>query len=148
MLDPRLKMLAVACLPALPTALTALVCPVSKTAGATVKARPPPWVFGLIWPLLFLGLGVALWRLQRKWPVLLVSLLLALWPLASSERCGRSPRLACWALLPCVAATLLALALAAPEADAPSLAALSALLAWLLFAQVLAALEAQAAPPP
>lgn len=35
------------------------MCPVGKTSGALVPFRPPPLVFGVVWPVLYLLLGYA-----------------------------------------------------------------------------------------
>lgn len=45
--------------------LTSYKCHIGKSSGKTVKARPPPWVFGIVWPVLYLLLGYS-WVLLRK----------------------------------------------------------------------------------
>ena len=37
--------------------LTGLIFNVGKSAGSSVKSRPPPIVFGIIWPILYLLIG-------------------------------------------------------------------------------------------
>lgn len=137
-------MLLVVLTPMLPSLAASALCPMSDEAGDLVAARPPPRAFAVVWPLLFLGLGVALWRMERKTPVLFLAVLLAAWQTLYSTRCGHNKRAACWLLPLCVAATLFALFCAACQQDCVSGAALSALLAWLLFAQNLAVVELQA----
>lgn len=34
-------------------------CSPSKSAGSLVKFRPPAWVFGVVWPILYLLIGLA-----------------------------------------------------------------------------------------
>jgi tryptophan-rich sensory protein len=142
-MSEALKTLAIICLPALPTVLAMPFCPVSKGAGDVVKARPPPWVFGTVWPLLFLGMGVSLLRLDCKWPIMVTAVILALWQIVYSPRCGGNKTLACWILLLCTAAAIAALSFAVCESDAVSIACLSALVGWLIFAQLLNVLEVQ-----
>jgi len=138
-----LKLAAIACVPALPTLVTMQLCPVDKKAGAIVKVRPPPTVFGVVWPLLFAGLGVAFYRLECKWPILILSVLLAMWQVLYSSKCGGDKKKACWCLLACSFLGLVALSFAACERDGVSVVALSALLAWLLFAQQMNVIEVQ-----
>jgi len=138
-----LKIAAVACIPAIPTLVVMTTCPVSKTAGDVVKVRPPPAAFGVIWPLLFLGLGVAFYRLECKWPILVLAVMLAIWQVLYSDKCGGDKKRACWSLLLCVFLGLVALAFAACEHDATSIICLSALLAWLMFAQQMNVVEVQ-----
>lgn len=45
--------------------LTSYKCHIGKSAGKTVKASPPPWVFGIVWPVLYLLIGYS-WVLLRK----------------------------------------------------------------------------------
>lgn len=35
----------------------AMRCKVGRDAGKRVKARPPAWVFGVVWPILYLLIG-------------------------------------------------------------------------------------------
>ena len=46
-------------LPMLSGYTMAMFCKPSKNAGSIVKFRPPAWVFGIIWPILYILLGVA-----------------------------------------------------------------------------------------
>lgn len=138
-----MKLVLLLCAPALPTLLASAGCPLTSEAGRVVRARPPPGAFALIWPLLFVGLGLSLCRLECKWPVIFVSLCLGLWQLVYSPRCGADPRRASWSLALCVFAALLALAMATREGEVTSMVSLAALVAWLLFAQQLNILEVQ-----
>lgn len=55
-------------------------CGPSKTAGASVKFRPPAWVFGIVWPILYILIGLT-WikskHLSFRFVILLI--LLNLW---------------------------------------------------------------------
>ena len=42
------------------------ICSVGKDAGKNVKFRPPAWFFGVIWPILFLLLGISLMLSMRR----------------------------------------------------------------------------------
>ena len=33
------------------------ICPMTKNAGANINARPPAYIFGIIWPILYILLG-------------------------------------------------------------------------------------------
>ena len=38
---------------------TAGICRTTSSAGATVKFRPPPWVFSVVWTVLYLFIGLS-----------------------------------------------------------------------------------------
>jgi len=65
---------------------SALICKVNKDSGKIVKFRPPPIVFSIVWPILYLLLGIS-WFLARKQPnsilvdamYLSLNLILCLW---------------------------------------------------------------------
>tara|TARA_B100001093_G_scaffold520056_1_gene612332 strand:+ start:2165 stop:2575 length:411 start_codon:yes stop_codon:yes gene_type:complete len=56
------------------------VCSPSKNAGMSVKFRPPAFVFGIVWPILYLLLGVA-WVKSKQYSLYYITLicLLNLW---------------------------------------------------------------------
>jgi tryptophan-rich sensory protein len=64
----------------------ALFCGVNKDSGKIVKFRPPPIVFSIVWPILYLLLGIS-WLLARNQPnsifvdaiYLSLNLILCLW---------------------------------------------------------------------
>lgn len=39
--------------------ITSYFCPIGKMAGITVNARPPPFVFMIIWPILYILTGLS-----------------------------------------------------------------------------------------
>jgi benzodiazapine receptor len=62
---------------------SALFCGVNKDSGKIVKFRPPPIVFSIVWPILYLLLGIS-WFLARKQLIvdimyLSLNLILCLW---------------------------------------------------------------------
>jgi len=130
-------------LPLAISTICTLVCPMSKDAGDAVKVRPPPVVFSVIWPILFLGLGFALLRAEHKWPIVLLAGLLPIWQLTYAKTCADKKKEAAWLLIVCIAVGLIALAFASAHHDHVSILALAALVAWMIFAQQMSTLELQ-----
>jgi benzodiazapine receptor len=52
-------------IPGLAITGTSLLCPNLKSSAANVPFRPPSWVFGVVWPLLYFTTGYA-WRLSKE----------------------------------------------------------------------------------
>ena len=52
-------------LPILTGYLASALCPIGKSSGSKIKSRPPSWVFGIIWPLLYIFLGLT-WIILRS----------------------------------------------------------------------------------
>lgn len=52
-------------LPALAITGVSLVCPNLKNSGKDVPLRPPGWVFGVVWPILYATTGYA-WYLSKN----------------------------------------------------------------------------------
>mgnify|MGYP001199147676 FL=1 len=44
--------------------LLSALCPMTKNDGADINARPPAYVFGIVWPILYLLLGYSWVMLQ------------------------------------------------------------------------------------
>lgn len=44
-------------LPTLLGSLTSMICPMAKTDGSKLVQRPPAYVFGIVWPLLYALIG-------------------------------------------------------------------------------------------
>ena len=60
------------------------LCPVSKNAGKSVPFRPPSYVFAIVWPILFLCLGISMmiaFRNNKKlfWLYILTTILIVSW---------------------------------------------------------------------
>jgi tryptophan-rich sensory protein len=34
------------------------ICPIGNNSGLSIKARPPGYIFGIVWPVLFITLGI------------------------------------------------------------------------------------------
>jgi benzodiazapine receptor len=65
---------------------TSALCPNLPSAGEAVPFRPPPWVFGVVWPILYYTTGYA-WELSRlDVPFSLVIGLCCLWLLVYACR--------------------------------------------------------------
>ena len=55
--------------------LTKFICPIDKNAGKLLKFRPPSWVFGVVWPILFIFLGISfMFNMRRNNSLLTFSL--------------------------------------------------------------------------
>lgn len=52
-------------LPAVTGYIASFNCKIGKDAGSKIPARPPSWVFGVVWPLLYAFLGLV-WVILRK----------------------------------------------------------------------------------
>ena len=52
-------------------------CGPSKSAGSSVKFRPPAWVFGVVWPILYFLIGLA-WIRSKHLTVSFIALLILL----------------------------------------------------------------------
>ena len=51
-------------LPMLMSFITSYFCPTKRGSGSLVQSRPPPFVFGVVWPTLYLMIGYS-WFLTR-----------------------------------------------------------------------------------
>ena len=46
--------------------LTTFFCPMQKNTGSKVKFRPPAYIFKIVWPILYLLIGLA-WVYSKKY---------------------------------------------------------------------------------
>ena len=99
-------------IPALVGYGTQAFCKVGKDAGADVKFRPPSWVFGLVWAVLFALFGLS-WAVASRrgysFPMTMIlygltTLLLALWIVTYG--CAKNKKVASWILVATSAAAL------------------------------------------
>jgi tryptophan-rich sensory protein len=102
------------CLPAGIGFLTGALCPL-RNAGSSIPARPPGYVFGIMWTLLYILVGLA-WiyasRIHWMYDVafLALSLLLASWTVVYG--CGNGKKAALYILLlNLLAATMITISL-------------------------------------
>lgn len=123
-------------MPALISYAVQSLCPLGPSVGQNVKFRPPPWVFGVVWPVLYLLLGYS-WsremRLSRNTALsatLYISTALALAGWIYVYGCRQEVAGASWVLLLSIATTLACFG----QGDSVSRLCLSPLLAWLIFA--------------
>ena len=78
-----------------------MVCSVGKDSGVSVPQRPPPYVFAIAWPILYLLIGYSLKETSDKLTITLFGLqisLLTLWPIVFSPACLNNVRLALYIL--------------------------------------------------
>ena len=85
-------------------------CPMTKEAGKNINARPPAYVFGIVWPILYLLLGYSWVMLHEKKHsntdmIYALNLILgALWIFTYS--CNKNKKIALFILLAMVLASL------------------------------------------
>jgi len=117
-------------------------CTIGKDAGSNVKFRPPSWFFGVIWPILFILLGIS-WIYsvrENKWNYLTYSLLVAtlgLWIVIYG--CVKSKKAGVWILICCICLGIMALCMG----NLTSRLCLAPLIAWALLATLMNAAEVQ-----
>jgi len=61
-----------------------MICPVSKNAGNEVPFRPPSYVFAIVWPILFILLGISMmlaFRMNTKlfWLYFITTVVIVSW---------------------------------------------------------------------
>lgn len=113
-------------------------CPMSSLSGSRVPFRPPPFVFGVVWPILYGMLGYSSYLSARD-PVRLsihvaLSLMLAAWVVLDS--CMGRVKEGVWLLLASV--LVCCYAIAADEGRQTAMLLLP-LAAWLSFATLMSA---------
>ena len=132
-------------LPAIICYTVTVFCKIGKTAGSNVKFRPPPQVFGIIWPILFVLFGLS-WAIAMRncnnkilcfSTYMLVTISLALWIYIYG--CKKSSKGAAWVLILSIAASLMCFA----QGNNISKILLAPLIAWCVFAQLMNTTEVQ-----
>jgi len=117
--------------------LVSAACPMDGSQGAELPQRPPAFVFGIVWPILYLCTGYAWVSVRRRasWHNALMYLLvflLTLWPLTFS--CLGYEKAAIFVLALIIATTVGVMAL---HESRSAVVALVPLLAWCLVAFLL-----------
>ena len=122
---------------------TAMFCNVGSQSGSNVSFRPPPVVFSIVWPVLYIMLGVS-WYFARKsnelWSdIFYISLimLLNLWIVLYS--CQGDKKNAIYVLVLSIVFGLLCYTVA----DFTAKLLIVPLIGWLLFATILNIFEVQ-----
>ena len=122
--------------------LASAVCGMSKDSGSSVKFRPPGWVFGIMWPILYLLLGIAWVASSRKnslnsIPYAVLTALLVGWILTYS--CAENVNNGVFVILAAVMCALVCFSLG-PKI---SKICIAPLIGWLIFAMMMNAVEVQ-----
>ena len=122
---------------------TAMFCKVKNNSGLVVSIRPSPIVFSIVWPLLYLMLGLS-WYYSRKNKTLLSDIfygilvfLLSFWIIIYS--CKNKKIFAVYILILSIIFSLLAYTVG----DLTSKLLIVPLIGWLLFATLLNVFEVQ-----
>jgi len=135
-------------LPAIVGYSSSAACKIGKDAGKNLAIRPPSVVFGVMWPILYLLLGVSwlvAWKNveNNKQHLILVhvfysilTLLLATWTIVYG--CGKDKKKAIYVILASIAAGVVAYTV---TRDVVSKLLIVPLLVWLLFALLLNCFE-------
>ena len=125
---------------------TGMICRTKSSAGSSVKFRPPPWVFSVIWTLLYLMIGLS-WVLslragqsQLVTNVLYISLIviLSLWLVLYS--CMNQKK---WSLAMMVLALIVTLVTYTMVPSIVAKGLLVPLFIWLLYALLISVFEVQ-----
>ena len=112
---------------------TSAICPMTSNDGNDIKFRPPAWVFGIAWTLLYIMLGFSWYYAQKEYKYynylyILLNLLLCSWLVVYS--CQNSAKNAVFVLLASIITALLCF-----TSDVRSSQMLIApLIGWLIFA--------------
>ena len=113
-------------------------CSPGKKSGANIKFRPPAWLFGIVWPILYILIGLA-W-VNSKEQILYFSaliFLLCLWSVVYS--CQNNKKGGIYIIF----LSLLCLLFLYTNVNKLSKNLLSPLIVWLLFAGLLNIFEVQ-----
>ena len=113
-------------------------CSPGRDAGASVKFRPPGWVFAVVWPILYLLIGLA-WINSKNYTIyfIVLNILLNLWLVFYG--CQKNKLAGVYILL----CSLLCTFLIYTAVDKYSKYLIIPLMIWLLFALLLNIFEIQ-----
>ena len=131
-------------IPMLSGFLTSSVCTIGKGSGSTVKSRPPSYVFGIVWSILYILIGIS-WVESRKnlkkfvvdFLYILLILFLCLWIFLYG--CKKNKKLAMYTILFSIMINIFILIYSKSYYLVP-------LLIWLLFALMLNSEEVNNSP--
>lgn len=128
-------------IPIVLASITSYFCKIPKGAGNNVKFRPPSWVFGFVWPILYICIGIS-WYNNPGYNVdilfLLLNIILCLWIVMYG--CNKNKKVGLYII---VLSILVCILLMVTMNNKLSVAMLSPLLVWLHFALLLNMFEVQ-----
>ena len=117
-----------------------IICPMKKgDAGSSVPSRPPGWVFGIVWPILYLLIGLAWVQLRKQKDQQMVDLLFGLLVFALNTwivvySCKKKKKSALYVIL---ISLVISMALWGYSVGTNQMFYLTPLVVWLLFATML-----------
>ena len=123
--------------------LTSFLCRTGKSTGKTLKFRPPPVVFSIVWPILYILMGLSWVYSSRENATVshvfyaILTILLCLWLVFYS--CLKNKLAGVFILLACIACSLACFGIG----NYISKIMLSPLVAWLIFATLMNSFEVQ-----
>ncbi len=122
-----------------------MFCKTGKDSGNVVKFRPPAYVFGIVWPILFILFGIS-WAIAMRnctnKVLCLISYSLAVLSLAVwifTYSCFNSKKGGAWILILTVAFSLMCFA----QGNDVSRVLLAPLIGWAIFAMMMNVVEVQ-----
>ena len=119
-----------------------VICGVDDTAGKEVKFRPPGWVFSIMWPVLYILLGLSWVYASRvnpmnSIPYTILVLLLTSWIVTYS--CAGNKKMGVFVILGALMTALMCMSIG----NAISRVMVAPLVGWLVFAMMMNAIEIQ-----
>lgn len=120
---------------------TSLFCSPTSNSGSIVRFTPPGWVFGIVWPILYLMIGIA-WSNSKQQMSLFVILMLLLNGWLLIYGCLKQRILALYTIFLAIMCTLYIIVSVKLE----SKYLMIPLFMWLNFAGLISAFEIQYAP--
>ncbi len=127
-------------IPLLLSFLISFLCPMSRDSGASIKARPPGIVFGIVWPVLYIMIGLSWYYAKTEYTsvisiMFMINLMLNyLWVYLYS--CRGNKLYALWDIVLMIVSTL-GLIIYLTKVNIVSSMLLIPYFGWLLFATML-----------
>lgn len=127
-------------IPLLLSIVITILCPMSRDSGASIKARPPGIVFGIVWPILYIMVGLSWYYAKTEYTsaisiMFMINLMLNyLWVYLYSCRCNKLYAL--WDIVLMIVSTL-GLIIYLTKVNIVSSMLLIPYFGWLLFASML-----------
>lgn len=111
--------------------MSMIVCP--RIAPATpVPAQPPAFVFGIVWPVLYLAIGLSWLKTRSNIPHIALIALLNAWVYFYS--CKQDARTALWLFVPIIAVAIYVLLEVSRTKSSIATIGIAGLIGWLIFA--------------